>query len=250
MKTLIAIISARHRADWRNAIRRTWGPQVPRDKGVDAFFFVGRGAAILDGDNVIELDCNDDYQSIPEKVRAIAKWALEHGYRFMLKCDDDVVLRPSDFMSSGFEQHTYSGRANRHPQPYIVPFGFCYVLNHDCMKIVAESELPIHHIEPFDDERWVADILWARGIQLTDVRRYVLCHYVNYDQAPQNAFAFCVHLPDPQEVKLIEFQKLFAKYGEGEGKAQSLAWQRGQELVNRRRYTDPNCLIQNWWDSH
>ena len=251
MKTLIAIINARHRADWRTAIRTTWLPQIPRDKGIDAFFFVGRGAAILDGDNVVELNCKDDYQSIPEKVRAISQWALEHGYDSMLKCDDDVILRPNDFISSGYEQHQYSGRANRHPQPYIVPFGFCYVLNRDCMTIVAQSELPINHHEPFDDERWVAEILWNRGIQITDVRRYVLCHYANFDQAPQNAFAFCVHLPsDSQAVKMNEFHKLFAKYGEGGNKAQSLAWTRGQELLNRRRYTDANCLVQNWWDSH
>jgi hypothetical protein len=201
-------------------------------------------------DSVVELDCNDDYKSIPEKVRAIAKWALEHGYHFMFKCDDDVVLRPRDFMASGFQDHKYSGRANRPPQPYTVPYGFGYVLNHECMNIVASSELPTWHPEPFDDERWVAEILWHRGISLTDVRRYQLCHYVNYDRALNNGFAFCIHLPDPQAVKLHEFDKVFARYGENQGKS-SQALINGQAFVNRRRgYTDNNNLVQNWWDTH
>ena len=250
MKTLIAVVNARHRSDWRERIRKTWGPQVPRDLGVDAFFFVGRGPAITDTDSVVELDCNDDYKSIPEKVRAIAKWAREHGYHYMLKCDDDVVLRPKDFATSGYETHRYSGRANRPPQPYTVPYGFCYVLDGECMDVVIQSPLPTGHPEPFDDERWVAEILWNRGIHLTDVRRYQLCHYVNYDRDPKNAFAFCIHLPDAQAVKLLEYDKVFARYGDTAG-VPSLALRNGQEFVNRRRgYTDNSCLVQNWWDQN
>ena len=249
MKTLIAVINARHRSDWRERIRNTWGPQVPRDLGVDAFFFIGRGAPISDMDAVVELDCSDDYKSIPEKVRAITRWALANGYEFMLKTDDDVVLRPKDFMSSGYELHPYSGRVNRPPQPYTVPYGFGYVLNVACMTIVSQSPLPLQHAEPFDDERWVAEILWNQGIPLMDVRKYVLCHYRDFNRAPQDEFAFCVHLPsEPQEVKLQEFDKIFAKYGEPSGKP-SPALQRGQEFVNRRRgYTDNSNLVQNWWD--
>ena len=250
MKTLIAIINARHRSDWRERIRNTWGPQVPRDLGIDAFFFVGRGTPIPDMDSVVELDCDDGYTSIPAKVQAITKWAREHGYHYMLKCDDDVVLRPHDFATSGYEQSKYSGRANRPPQPYTVPYGFGYVIDGECMDIIIQSLLPTQHPEPFDDERWVAEILWNRGIQLNDVRRYQLCHYRDYDRSLNNGFAFCIHLPDAQEVKLIEFDKVFARYGEGGG-TQSRALINGQEFVNRRRgYTDNSCLVQNWWDQN
>lgn len=247
MKTLIAIVNARHRADWRAKIRSTWGPEVPRDLGIDAFFFVGRGTPIPDMGGVVELDCNDDYKSIPEKVRAIAKWAREHGYHFMLKCDDDVVLRPTLFATSGYEQHKYSGRANRPPQPYTVPYGFCYVLNHECMDIIIGTKLP-GGPEPFDDEKWVAETLWHRGIQLTSMRRYFLYHCVNYQMAAPDAFALCIHLPsETQAIRLREFDKAYKYFG---GKLPSHELLNGREFVNRRRdYVDAG-LIQNWWDTH
>jgi hypothetical protein len=249
MKTLIAIIHARHRSDWREKIRNTWLPQVPKEDGVDAFFFVGRGADFSDHDNVVELDCNDDYKSIPEKVKKIALWARQRGYTYMLKCDDDVVLRPNDFAKSGYFQFQYSGRANRPPQPYTVPYGFCYVLNHECMDILINSPLPTDHPEPFDDERWVAEMLWNQNIPLTDVRKYALYHCINYDRAPQDTFAYCIHLADPQAVKLQEFDKAFKKFGENAG-VPSQALRNGQEFLRQRSMYEADGLTINWWDQN
>ena len=92
MKTLIAVVSAHHRIHWRDCIRDTWLPLVPVTQA-DVKFFMGRGDSLLKNDEVT-LNCDDSYLGLPEKVREIARWALSHGYDYMLKCDDDTVIRP------------------------------------------------------------------------------------------------------------------------------------------------------------
>ena len=222
-KTLIAIVTCHSRlSSWDQAIRDTWLPLVPTK--ADAVFFVGRGETQAPKD-VVELDCNDKYEGLPEKVRAIARWAISHDYDFMLKCDDDVVLKPAALLTSGYEKHDYIGRANRPPQPYVVPMGFNYWLSKRCMEIISKAELPGN----FDDEKWVAKNLWDHGIVLVDDQRYAL-HTKLLDppkrslRAPRREtfivptlepeyFSRCIYLPETIEVKLAEFKKVFNKYG-------------------------------------
>lgn len=230
-KTLIAIVSARHRKEWRDAIRKTWLPLVPKDKA-DALFFVGRGEPLQE--DIIELDCDDSYQGLPEKIRSIIKWAHKHEYEFMLKNDDDVVLKPVELLTSGYEQHQYSGRANRMPNentPYTVPVGFNYWLSKKCMSILADAEIPKDWDN--DDERWVAKILQENGIGLVDDRRYGIYCGDEIVQRPlrpyrplapppppritSEEFSWTVFLEAnsgtgiPLDKKIAEFYKLFNK---------------------------------------
>jgi hypothetical protein len=192
-------------------------------------FFVGRGESSVLSDTV-ELDCDDSYLGLPEKVRSIARWAKEHEYNFMLKCDDDVVIRPLELLTmSGYQLFEYSGRANRPPQPYVVPMGFNYWLSKKCMGIVSEADLPTYGDN--DDEKWVASVLWKHGISLTDDLRYGL-HYqlltpttkrplraprrpVPIEAAEPEYFSRCIHLPLDMDVKLAEFQRVFNRYVRG-----------------------------------
>lgn len=227
-KTLIAIVTARHRLDtWVQYVRDTWFPLVPKGKA-DVYFFVGRGEREVKG--VVELDCDDSYQGLPEKVRAICRWAKEHEYDFMLKCDDDVVLNPVALLSSGYEKHKYSGRANRPPQPYTVPMGFNYWLSKECIEIVSKA--PLSDSGSNDDEKWVAKNLWEHGIELKDDQRYHL-HFRPLEPVTKRSlraiirpgafvdpskpepvyFSRCIHIGGEQHVKLAEFKKVFNKYG-------------------------------------
>lgn len=176
MKTLIAVVTANKREHWRAAIRNTWLPQVPKEKA-DVVFFMGRGSVSKAQDEVV-LDCEDSYRGLPEKIRAIARWALEKDYDFFLKCDDDVVLRPTALLACGYDNHDFCGKLNRHPgpqHPYAVTVGFNYWLSKRSMSIIAQSELPIPLIDSTpdnDDEKWVASKLYEKGIRLHDDRRY------------------------------------------------------------------------------
>ena len=108
-RTLIAVINARHREAWRTAVRSTWMHQVPKNL-CDVFFFMGNGEPREFAEDEIALDCSDRYEHLPEKVRAITRWALEREYAHMLKCDDDVVLLPKALLASGYEQYDFSGK--------------------------------------------------------------------------------------------------------------------------------------------
>lgn len=222
-RLLIAVVNARHRIEWRKAVRSTWLPQVPKDKA-DALFFVGRGGYLEDAKDIVELNCSDAYEHLPEKVQCIVQWALTHGYSYVLKCDDDVVLRPNALVSSGYEQHDFSGRSGRNPQPYEVPFGFCYFLSSQCMGVVATSKLPADGSN--DDEKWVARNLWEHGINLYNDRRFVLHQELLPEddrrslRLPKQSvekdrpFAWCIHLAAEQDVKVREFKKVFERHKE------------------------------------
>jgi galactosyltransferase len=231
MKTLIAIINARHRQEWRDAVRGTWFKQVPRDK-CDVMFFMGRGEPRQFLADEVELDCSDKYEHLPEKVQSITRWALDRLYHHMLKCDDDVVLRPTDLLNSGYEKHDFSGKANRPPQPYVVSFGFNYWLSRKSMEIIAKAKLPEDGSN--DDEKWVAKNLWDHGISLVNDDRYRL--HTGWEVYPEvvyrralrvprvsapikdpQMFSRCIHIEGSdvsQEMKLKEFRTVFLKYGE------------------------------------
>ena len=239
-RTLIAIINARHRKEWRKCIRESWLPQVPQDKA-DAFFFVGNGEPLGDPEGVVELDCPDTYFGLPEKIKSLCKWAHAKGYERLLKCDDDVMLRVNDYLNSGIERYPYSGRSNRPESPYAVPYGFCYTIDKKCMEIMSEESMPgtgsHKHWHSNDDERWVAETLSQHGILLHDDRRYFLHQYrfpteekarrplrapkrPTVDQSlwgnrpDQGTVAYCVHVTAELEEKIAEYYKLWARHRE------------------------------------
>jgi hypothetical protein len=228
-KTLIAVVSAQHRKNWRDAIRSTWLAMVPEGKA-DVRFFIG--ADTSDEPNVVPLNCGDLYKDLPEKVRQIMKWALDHGYDYMLKCDDDVVLRPVELLLSGYEKHQYSGKINRYlNQGYNVPVGFNWWVSRQCMEIMVGSPLPDNN----DDEKWVAETLHQHGIHIVNDHRYEI--YIGdcidlredypfhrplrppkpKDVSTKDTFSWTVFLEAdsgnsiPVEKKIAEFHRLFNK---------------------------------------
>ena len=169
MKTLIAIVHCRTRQTYMDAIRSTWLPLVPSDRA-DTKFFVGRGEHRDYPEDVVELDCGDGYESLPEKVRAIARWSLANGYEYTFKLDDDVVLLPNKFLASGYESHDFVGHRNSSKEDPVPPYGFCYGLSKRSMQIVAEATLPRDNF----DEGWVRTKLYEHGILLHHDPRYFL----------------------------------------------------------------------------
>lgn len=234
MKVLIAIVNC-HGKEYRVDVQReTWIPQVP--EGVDVRVFKGRRTGIHDmqlrvprPDEVI-LDCDDSYQGLPDKVRAIIRWALEHGYDFMLKCDDDVILKPVELMESGFQDFDFTGNRNEDPGVVKTPWGFCYWLSRRSMENIKDSDLPANN----NDEMWIARKLYEKGIYLRHDGRYYLhrgrredmVHNKRPLRAPNRiapcfpppilgTFAHCVYLvwyglhKTPEEVVIKEMRKVF-----------------------------------------
>lgn len=227
MKALLAVVSCRARPEYRDAIRATWLPLV--GTMADVKFFLGKGTEVSES-GVILLDCGDGYESLPEKVRAIARWALNNGYDYMLKIDDDVVVHPNNMLKSGYDQYDFVGHRNDSHEVPTPPFGFCYWLSKKSMEIIANSELPSDNF----DEGWVRTKLYERGINLHHDPRYTLHFgkredFVSVRKPPralirprpvytpvEGAFAWCMYLAwtgyrnVSTERNIKEFHKVFA----------------------------------------
>lgn len=226
MKTLIAVVSCHSRPMYRQAIRETWLPLVPRDKA-DVKFFVG---GEIEESDTVTLECDDSYEGLPSKVQAIVRWALAHGYDYVLKCDDDVVLQPDKLLASGYDAFDFVGHRNDSHEVPIPPYGFCYWLSKRSMEIVATSTLPRDNF----DEGWIRHQLYAHSIVLHHDPRYFL-HFgrkedfipkrrpvrFNRPEAPppvpaEGTFAWCMYIPWlgvrrlPHDMNIREFHKVFA----------------------------------------
>lgn len=159
MKVLIAIVSCHIHSAYRDAVRKTWLPLV---RGADAFFFCGRGADQKPLSDEVFLDCEDKYSGLPNKVQEIIRWALVHGYDFVVKIDNDTVLLPDRFLASDFTRFDFTGNNNWDNGKIVVPWGFCYTLSKRAMRLIENAPLPNNN----NDEMWVAHTLFANEIVL------------------------------------------------------------------------------------
>lgn len=229
MKPLIAVVNAHTRAIYQQCIRETWLPLV---NGADVRFFLGPSTREAQQDEVF-LNCDDSYEGLPSKVQAIARWALEHDYDYMVKLDDDVVIRPSQFLSTGFQNYDFSGHRND-VREFPVPFGFSYWLSKSSMQLVEKATLPRDN----NDEAWVTATLSKAFITLHHEPRYVMHTGQRSDfvekrtrplRAPKRprlmepadpslAVAWCMYLnwnghrSTPDEIVIQEMRKVFKDY--------------------------------------
>lgn len=171
MRLILCIVSCHALAARRQAIRETWLPLVPRE--MDCKFFLGRGQhATLQPDEIV-LDVDDSYRGLPAKTKAIARWALAHGYSYLCKCDDDVYVQPDRLLASEFAKlGNYVGRKRGPSGGQSAPYasGFCYWLSNFAMKALIDAPLTD---DPAED-RWVGNSLLAAGIECAADYRYVV----------------------------------------------------------------------------
>lgn len=164
MNTLIAVAGCWHRGDRTQSQRDTWA----RDCG--AWFFVGRKPT--DGwiapSQTFELDVDDSYAGLPEKVRGICRWGLENGFDSLCKLDDDVLLLP-ERLDGVLGDADYVGRF-RAGYDGFPPYssGFTYMLSRKAMQIVADAELT----NDWAEDRWVGTILSEAGVTTRDEKRF------------------------------------------------------------------------------
>lgn len=157
MKVLVAIESCNQNLQRRSWQRQTWIP----DLQFDYKFFVGDGAPTEEID-LIQLDCKDDYNSLPEKTFAIIKWARENEYDKLLKMDDDVYVRPERLV---IPEEDYVGHAYGH-KDYCS--GAAYWLSAKAMDAILTKWYRRSNAE----DLCVGYSLGRAGIKLTEDCRY------------------------------------------------------------------------------
>lgn len=177
MRILIAIHGSYSRPEQMEAQRNTW----LRDLKTDHRFFLGNpdlplaamppagtSVAMSDlADNVVYLDMPDGPNVDPQrawqghrtpvcqrKTEALCRYAFEHGYDYVLKCDDDTYVRPVLLLESDFENYDYVGRLESH---YAADIGFYkfanggagYWLSREAMKLINQHGLNLVPIEDY-----------------------------------------------------------------------------------------------------
>jgi hypothetical protein len=129
------------------AIRDTWWKDVvPFSHHVDAKFFYGSPSPegwVQQPDEVI-LPCPDDYAHLAQKSILICKYAKDHGYDLLFKCDDDTGVYVERVLHEAlWGQWDYAGYTNGRT----CTGGTGYWLSKRAIEIIAESASPNHWAE-------------------------------------------------------------------------------------------------------
>lgn len=105
-RPLIAVLSCQQNALATDAMRATWLNNSP----VEYRVFLGqtKGNRPIRANEVL-LSAADDDRGLVHKVVLMIRWAREHGYTHVFKCDDYVYAVSDRLLKSGYEGHDYIG---------------------------------------------------------------------------------------------------------------------------------------------
>ncbi len=200
-------IGARETVGRIEAIRATWWNDIKPFSGyVDAKFFYGRT-----GDksrtplpDEVFLDVEDDYTSLPKKVRAICAWALQHRFDYLVKCDDDTAVCIDRLLRTDYEKHDQMGFSNcTHGLDgkcacYITGMG--YTLSKRAMQAIVSASTPTHWAEDLETGK----ILRARHYKRAGHSGFIPGfekHFVDIDKLPENWVA--CHAVTPEGMRRL-----------------------------------------------
>lgn len=136
------------------ALRDTWLKDIePFRAYVDYKLFYGAPHNREALSDEVYLSCPDDYASLPLKTVAICKYALEHGYKWIFKADDDTGIYVDrlihELMSNRFD---YAGYCHHS----VCTGGTGYWLSQRALKLVAQmGGSPDHWAE----DVWISKIM-------------------------------------------------------------------------------------------
>lgn len=134
-----------------NTQRATWLSQLP--EGVDYKFFYGTRLRVAGNTNrysktqsqaqlrsplpdEIFLDCGDGYTSNPQKLKLMCRYALEHGYDYLLRVDDDTFVYPDRLLATDWAAHDYSGAGHGDFHP-----GGCLFMSRRAMELYVAAPI-------------------------------------------------------------------------------------------------------------
>lgn len=144
-KILIAIVTCHRFAGRVEAVRNTWLKEM---NNLEYRFFYGGHGGRQPLEDEVFLGVDDSYQELSHKTQAIMKWALDHGYTTVLKCDDDVFIFPERLVNV-VPRSMYEGRLNFSNKNLVLNgwcSGFAYWLRGKALELVANTP-PMHKAE-------------------------------------------------------------------------------------------------------
>ncbi len=140
MKTLIAVMTC-HKPEYQSKIeaqRATWVKDV---RGADLVFFKGLSVhrnvlGVQPPSDEVWLDVDDGYKQLKLKTTAIVRWALQRGYEYLWKLDDDVYISPDRLLA--LPLFDYCGAAVELPTPATTPANFFGLVSQTAQKPSAK----------------------------------------------------------------------------------------------------------------
>ena len=171
-KVLIGVIACHAHQERVAAQRDSWVQRIP--PGVDHRFFFGHGSSIKFHADEVHLDVPDDYYHLVHKVCAMCRWAVEHDYSHLFKCDTDTLVHPDRLIeNSDFGKYDYIGLEGFRASRSYAMGGPGYWLSRKAMEIVANA-MPV--LPPtanrIPEDVYVGKILRGHGIGLRIDSRY------------------------------------------------------------------------------
>ena len=105
------------------------------------------------------LDCGDNYTQNPAKMKAICRYALDHGYDYILRCDDDTFVYPDRLLKEDWATKDYSGANASEFHP-----GGCMFLSARLMRLIVDAP-----ITTYADDIWIGQIAQDNRIPVTQI---------------------------------------------------------------------------------
>lgn len=188
-------------------VRETWARDVqPFSAHVDLRFFYGQPAS-PEGDitlptqfnlqaDEVRLPCPDDYAGLPRKSVEIVRWALQQGYDYMLKVDDDsyvwVDRAVHELMTNRFD---YAG----HTHHNVCTGGPGYWLSKRAMRVIAEKG--------GNPDHWAEDVHVAKTLNHQNIYPVdLLGHKAGgcshwFDIETVSSDCVCIHALQPETMR-------------------------------------------------
>ncbi len=152
-----------------SALRDTWLKDVTCDYKI----FYGRPSSRTRTPlpDEVFLNAPDDYHHSAEKIRALIRYALDNGYDYICKVDDDVYVY-YDRLMANVPTADYVGSDRGEPldglKADFCP-GFTYWLSRRAMELLAKSPAGT-----WAEDRWIGEALKKQQIRCAFDRRYHL----------------------------------------------------------------------------
>ncbi len=148
------------------ALRDTWLKEVATfSSHVTYKLFYGRPHNRPALEDEVYLSCGDTYGDLPAKTIEICKYAVEHDYDFLFKCDDDTAVYVDRLIAEVMTQRfDYAGYCHGR----VCTGGPGYWLSKHAFKAVANNGRPDHWAEDVT----VGRLLYAANIYPTNLETH------------------------------------------------------------------------------
>jgi hypothetical protein len=214
MKILLAVFSC-HRyeykfddgtVDWYtrsnvdrvSALRDTWLKDVTVDYKI--FRGLGNGTTIPLPDEVF-LDTPDDYQHSSRKLKALVQYALDNGYDYLLKVDDDVWVYWNRLDLNPTADYIGGGPSN-------FAAGCAYWLSRKAMQLLVQNTC-----FRWQEDFWAGCVMENNRIPFTRDARYYIApstktnQYISSEELAKPNDYLTIHSLSPEQMRQYYTEK-------------------------------------------